>query len=148
RVHGGVRVLVREFSLATAIVLTDSHVGPKSLIVEFQRLQRDLAPKAAQWGCDLAREELTKTSQVQAELERLGHTFPDAADLLKKSRELLERADGERKDGHYEEACLDADRALRPLRILMRGHWDKAVRDMEGVAAASPYALSFYTLPR
>jgi hypothetical protein len=148
RAHGGVRVTVPEFSLATAVMLTDSHVGEKSLIVEFQRLQVELAPRAAQWSCDLAREELTRTEQVETELEKMGRTFPDSAELLKKSRQLLEKADAERKGGRADEACQDADRAMRPLRILMRGHWDRAVRDMDGVPTASPYALSFYTLPR
>ena len=43
RVHGGVKVFVPEFSLTGAIVLTDSHVGPKSLVVRFQTLQNRCA---------------------------------------------------------------------------------------------------------
>src|SRR5207302_404930 len=41
-----------------------------------------------------------------------------------------------------------AERALRPVRILMRAHWEEAVKPLGGVAVASPYAVSFYTLPR
>src|SRR6185295_19508170 len=38
-------------------------------------------------------------------------------------------------------------RALRPARILMRGQWDLAVKEL-GTPVASPYSLSFYTLPK
>ena len=47
----------------------------------------------------------------------------------------------------FPEAYLEAQRALRPVRILMRAFWEKAARDLD-VPTASPYALSFYTLPR
>ena len=47
----------------------------------------------------------------------------------------------------YREAYLDAERALRPLRILMRAQWEQATRGLDS-AVASPYAVSFFTLPR
>ena len=51
------------------------------------------------------------------------------------------------KSRNFTEAYHEADRALRPVRILMRAHWEKAVRGLD-TPVASPYAVTFYTLPR
>src|SRR5262249_23151709 len=46
-------------------------------------------------------------------------------------------------------ADAEAQRVLRPLRILMRQQWTEATKaDLEGLPVASPYAVSFYTLPQ
>ena len=45
------------------------------------------------------------------------------------------------------EAYTDAQLALRAVRILMREHWDAAVKRLT-TPVACPFALSFYTLPR
>src|SRR5439155_27328483 len=47
----------------------------------------------------------------------------------------------------YDKAYLDATRALRPLRMLMRDHWQQAVATLD-VPSASPYAVSYYSLPK
>jgi len=47
----------------------------------------------------------------------------------------------------YNKAYLGALRSLRPLRILMADYWNKATATLD-VPTASPYAVSFYTLPR
>jgi hypothetical protein len=47
----------------------------------------------------------------------------------------------------FPEAYRESERALRPLRILMRAQWDKAVKGLDS-PVASPYAVTFYTLPR
>ena len=48
---------------------------------------------------------------------------------------------------NFSEAYHEAQRHLRPIRILMRVHWEKAVRRLD-TPVASPYALSFFTLPK
>src|SRR5207248_3572951 len=48
----------------------------------------------------------------------------------------------------FSEAYHESQRALRPARILMRALWDKGTRDLDGVPVSSPYAVSFFTLPR
>src|SRR5262249_3954504 len=53
----------------------------------------------------------------------------------------------------FNEAYLESQRALRPLRILMRGQWDLAVGESLGPKkgldspVSSPFAVSFFTLP-
>jgi hypothetical protein len=144
---GGVEVTLHEFSLAQPIVFTSDLTG---LVVRWQDLQRDLAPVAAQWAHDQAEEELTKVERINGELEQLGRRLPDAQQLLDKARGYLTSCQNHRRDGNHAEAYAEAERALRPLRILMRAHWEKAVREMGkgAVPVSSPYAVSFFTLPR
>ncbi len=53
-----------------------------------------------------------------------------------------------RQDGLHEESYEAAQSALRSLRVLMRAQYDQAVKPLGGVTTASPYAVSFYTLPK
>src|SRR5262249_56664526 len=46
----------------------------------------------------------------------------------------------------FHEAYAEAQRAVRPLRIFMRAHWEEATKDLD-TPTGSPYAVSFYTLP-
>src|SRR5207253_3009483 len=50
----------------------------------------------------------------------------------------------------YAKAYRDAQRALRPLRILMRAEWEEAAKSLgpDAPPTASPYAVSYYTLPK
>jgi hypothetical protein len=58
-------------------------------------------------------------------------------------------SDQHRHDRAHAEAYADAQRALQPLRILMRAQWESAIRTLDkDNPAASPYALTYYTLPR
>ncbi len=146
RVLGGVRISVREFSLTAAIVLT-TDLSANGPIVRFQEMHRRLVPLAAQWAHDLAKEEFAKVEKIEAELELLDQKPADAHELLEKARGYLEACDRLKADGNASERYAEAQRALRPLRILMRSQWERAVRQMDS-AVSSPYALSFYTLPR
>lgn len=146
RVVGGMKVTLPEFSVASAVVFT-SDLGPTGLVVRFQDQQRRMARLAAQWSHDQAKEELDKIEKVVAELEQLGQQVPDEKQLIDKARQFLAGCEAKRRNGEHTEAYLDAQRALRPLRILMRALWEKAVRELD-VPVSSPYAVSFFTLPR
>jgi hypothetical protein len=102
---------------------------------------------AAQWAHDLAEEELAKVTKVHQELEELGQRLPDGWALIEDSRKRVAQAASYRRDRDPRRAYAEAERALRPLRILMRAHWDAAIKEMD-VPMASPYAVNFYTLPR
>src|SRR5205823_14810718 len=88
-----------------------------------------------------------KVEHVYDLLEKGGHPLPDGGELLKKAHGYLDSCEQAWRNGDYGEAYLEAQRALRPVRILMRAEWDKAVKEM-GTPVASPYALSYFTLPR
>lgn len=143
---GGTKVSLHEFSLTSAVVFTGD-LSPTGLVVKFQQRQRSMEPLAAQYAHDQAQEELAKVEKINAELEQAGHALRDGAELLAKAREYLASCETHRRDGRHAEAYADAQRALRPLRILMRAHWDAAVRPLS-VPVSSPYAVSYFTLPR
>jgi hypothetical protein len=144
RVIKGTEVKVGEFGLTTALVFT----ADVMLIKRFQEQCHDLRQVAAQWSYDLALEELRKVLPVERELEKSGHTQPDAQMLLDDVHKRLDRAKQQWDNRLYADAYHSAQQALRPLRILMRAQWDSAVKAVDGNPSATPYAASFYTLPQ
>jgi hypothetical protein len=149
RVVGGTRVTVPEFSLTAAIFLTADNNDPNGMVVRFQNLLPHTRKMAAQWAYYLADVEIRKVAQVQAELERTGHPLPDGQKLLENAQQRLGVCVQHWNSGDYREAYAEAERALRPLRILMRAQWQLATASSElTTPVASPYAVSFYTLPR
>jgi hypothetical protein len=181
------KITLKEFDLTSAIVCTSD----VELLVELQKAERNNHQLAAQWSHDLAVAELKKVRTVYERLDRVGHRQPDGAALLAKAERSLHQTE-DLWDAHkYGEAYLEAQRALRPLRILQRASWEDARKDLvaggsdpvrtaskvtraqaptvpgrpaalppSGTASgsamataldtpvSSPYAVSFYTLPR
>jgi hypothetical protein len=146
RVIGGTKVSLREFSLTSAVVFT-ADLSPTGLVVKFQERQRTMVKLAAQYAHDEAQEELSKVEKVNAELEQAGHKLPDGAALLAKARAFIVSCETYRRDGRHGEAYAEAQRAMRPLRILMRAQWEQATRPLS-LPVSSPYAVSFFTLPQ
>jgi hypothetical protein len=118
------------------------------MVVRFQEQVRQTAKIAAQWAHDLANEEISKVARVQEQLTRLGHPLPDGQKLLERAQKSARSCVENYNAGNYKEAYAEAQRAMRPLRILMRAQWEDATKELQGLAVASPYAVSFYTLPR
>jgi hypothetical protein len=147
RVVGGTRITLPEFGLTAAVVFTSDLVGRDSLVAHLQDQVRDMNMIATQWSYDLAREELDKVSRINTELEEEGHRLPDGQALLEDARRRLERCAAHRRDGNIAEAYAEAQRVLRPLRILMHEQWLTAAKELD-LPVASPYAVSFYSLPR
>ncbi len=106
-----------------------------------------MARTAAQWARDQAAEELDKVARVETELEKAGHRLPDGAPLMEKARAYLASSGTQMSNGNFAEAYADAQRTLRPLRILMRAQWEQAQRELD-TPVASPYGVSFFTLMR
>jgi len=146
RVIGGTRITLPEFGLTTAIVFTGDN-SPAGVVVNFQNQVRQNSRMAAQWAHDQAAEEIGKVTRVQDQLVRGGHTLPDGQNLIDDSRKRLNTCVELWNKGNYRDAYAEANRAMRPLRILMRAQWEEATREL-GTAVSSPYAVSFYTLPR
>ncbi len=138
-------VTLREFSLTSAVVFS----GDAQLWAQLQTYHKEKRVKAAQWAYDQALEELAKIEKVQSELDRLGKSVRDSQQLLKKARDYLVSSDQHRHNREHAEAYADAQRALRPLRVLMRAQWESAMRTIDkDNPVASPYALTYFTLPR
>ncbi len=146
RTHGGTRVNVPEFGLTAAILFTaENH--PTGIVVHLQDQVRKLRDQAAHWAHDLAETELDKVAKVQAQLEAAGHTLPDAQALIEQARRRMRTCVDHFNSKDFRQAYQEAERVVRPLRILMRAQWQEATKGLDS-AVASPYAVSFYTLPR
>jgi len=146
RALGGTQITVPEFGLTTAILFT-SYNNPTGIIVRFQKQVRAMREQAAQWMRDMAEVEFDKVSKMETLLAQAGHPLEDGQHLLEDSRKRLRTSLEHWNNRDYRQAYQDADRALRPLRILMRAQWEKAVKGLDA-PVASPMAVSFYTLPR
>jgi hypothetical protein len=142
RTVGGTKVTLREFGLTTAIVFT----ADMNLIVRFQEQARSLRQLAAQWTYDLAVQQTEKVLKIERELEQAGHVLPDGGQLLQDAQNRLRLAKEHWDNRFFAEAYLESQRAMRPVRMLMRAQWDRAVKGLD-TPTASPYAVSFYTLP-
>lgn len=151
RVAGGMKVTIPEFGLTTALVLTnDVNAVDGGQIGRLQQTARRSRKLAAQWSYDLAVEELGKVERVNALLEQARQPLANAQTLLGEARRRLTTArEAWTRDtqADYRVAYAESQRALRPLRILMRAHWERATQPLDS-PVASPYAVSFFTLPQ
>jgi hypothetical protein len=145
RVPGGLQITLKEFDLTSAVVCTSD----VNVLVQLQTAAREHRRLAAQWSHDLAVAELKKVRQVHEQLDQAGHRLRDGDALLARAEKSLELTEELWGANNYAEAYHEAQRALRPLRILQRACWEEATKDADlSPAVASPYAVSFYTLPR
>ena len=146
RTLSGTKIVLPEFDLTSAIVFT-SDLTPSGLVVQWQNHSRRIAPQAAQWARDLAIVQLEKVRKTHLELEELAPPVLNAIDLLRQSETRIEQARKYEQARDYPNAYFEAMRALRPLRIIMRAHWEHATRTID-FPSASPFAVSYFTLPR
>jgi len=153
RVLGGTKVTIREFGLTTAVVFTSDFTSENSIVGRFQTQARLNRQSAAQWSYDMAQVEMKKVVGIEEQLEKQGHVLPDGKQLMDDAQTRLEAARRYWDSRLFNEAYLESQRALRPLRILMRGQWDLAVGESLGPKkgldspVSSPFAVSFFTLP-
>jgi hypothetical protein len=142
----GVQVTIPEFDLTAAVVFTTDN-DPEGLLAMWQKKIRQTGERAAGWACDLAGEEFRKVVKTHTRLEGIAPPLVEAPRLLREAEKSLMEASRDRLANNDEGAYFNALRTLRPLRVLMRAHWERAVLTLDH-AAATPYSVSFYTLPR
>ncbi len=142
----GVQVTLPEFDLTAAVVFTSDHAHD-GLLAAWQKHTRRAGRNAASWACDLAELQFKKVVETHANLELVAPPIDDAKSLLSEAEKQLHDARRARAANNDEAAYMDALRAMRPLRILMRKHWDKAVKPLDH-PCATPYSVSFHSLPR
>lgn len=142
----GMQVTLPEFDLTSAIVFT-SDLKPEGMVAWWQSRSRLMAQQASQWARDLAGIEFQKVRKIHQELETIAPPVKMADDYLRQAEERLAQAQQYDASRDYANAYQEAMRAMRPLRILMRAHWETAIRTLD-TASSSPYAVSFFTLPR
>jgi hypothetical protein len=143
KVVGGTELTIHEFDLATPIVFTSDRLG---LVAWWQDYARKYGRLAARWAMDQAAVSYDKVRQVHEQLLALGARVRDSEELFLQSARFYAEARRHYSAELYDKAFQDAQRALRPLRVLMHTHWRQAVSSLD-VPTASPYAVSFATLP-
>lgn len=146
KVTGGTEVTIKEFDLVTPIVFTND-LSQNGLLVWWQDYNRKYGRVSARWAMDLAAEEYDKALAVHTKLTEMGVPSRDVDALFKQSAQFHKMAQQNFAAELYAQAFNDAHRALRPLRVVMRDHWDRAVATLD-VPGASPFAVSYYSLPK
>jgi hypothetical protein len=146
KVTGGTELTILEFDTVTPVVFTTDQTQ-NGLVVWWQDYTRKYGRIAARWALDLAAEEYEKTWAVNAKLMAQGVTVRGWEALFNEAVRFHESARRNFANELYDKAFADATRALRPLRVVMRDHWYQATATLD-VPTASPYAVSFYSLPK
>ena len=148
RVAGGTEITLPEFDLAAAVVFT-SDLKLDGKIVRWQDHTRyRIGELAAQWARQQAVEQYNKALVThQRILAAGGPELPETGPLLARARELIDRSREFFDNRQWDMAYREARRAQRPIRMLMRADWEKAIQPLD-FPSASPYAVSFYALPQ
>jgi hypothetical protein len=147
RVPTGVELTIPEFDLVAPVVFTDD-LSVNGLVVWWQDEARKRGRLAAKWALDLAAAEYEKVRAVHLKLSgAAGGEIRDPDALLQEVHRYYREAQKHYANELYDKAYQDALRALRPLRVLMRDHWRQAAGSLD-VPTASPYAVSFFSLPK
>lgn len=141
RLVGGVHVKQNEFGVTSMIMLTDQvAVGATT-----KRLWA-AAPRAAQLNRDLAVQKFNYVTEVDRQLARLADRVLNSPRLFSLARNDLGEAERNFAARDWLATCASAQRAMRPLRLVERGHWEKAVASL-GSPASSPLVASFGEIP-
>ncbi len=138
---GGMRITLDEFGLTARILLTQDPLILNSLT---QRA-REVGPRAAVLQRHLAADKLRLVEQVHARLSARS-PVPQAVEWITAAKKSLQWCDGLLAAKDYSGAYGHANRAMRPLRVLERAHWQAAVARLRW-PVSSPAAVSFRTLP-
>jgi hypothetical protein len=144
KVPGATELTIREFDTACPVVFTADRPG---LVAWWQEYARHYGRLAALWALDLAAVQYGKTAAVHAELVKQGADVRSAQTFFDEAVKYHEQARKDFSQSLYDKAHANATRALRPLRFLMREHWQQAVATLD-TPTASPHAVSFYSLPK
>ncbi|MCS7021087.1 MAG: hypothetical protein NZ703_03220 [Gemmataceae bacterium] len=144
KVVGGTELTLHEFDLVTPVVFTSDRLG---LVAWWQDYVRKYGRLAARWALDQAAVSYEKVQRVHQLLLSQGVHLRDSDELLLQAARFHAEARRHFSAELYDKAFRDAQRSLRPLRVLMHAHWRQAVHTLD-TPTASPYAVSFATLPR
>ena len=106
---------------------------------------RKREPRVAELQRRLTGERLDQVRQIVRRLES-GPLPPQTAYWLNAAEKSLQSCDASLARRDYSRACLYAQRAARPLRLLERTAWQKAVDKLPS-PVSSPATVAFRTLP-
>lgn len=159
----GAKVTLENFDqMAALVVSTDPNWGN----ILRNRINQ-ISEQSARLWYELAKEKIRRVQRVDAELQHMGHGIPDSPQLIARANSHLALASQRLRDGSNssrgvtqasfsssyaattstaEFVRLQCQGAMQSLRILQRAHWEAAIAERSS-AVASPYTVSFQTLP-
>lgn len=142
RTSGGKLITLKKFDQTAAVLITSD----RELIAQLRKKQETLAEPSARVSVALAKAKLERVTKVDAELQTLGVSQPDAPQILGRSQYLVSYAEEALRRGDFHGARQMAADAMQLQRILQKAHWNDAVRKLTS-PISSPYAICFQTLP-
>lgn len=132
RQPGGLRITLPEFDTTAIVVLTTDF----SLADRLRQAIQAIRPWAVDIAIRQARAQWEWVSDGHTRLSNDGVQINEAAAWLDWSARMIQAAEAARAREDYQLAWEEARRALRPLRLLMRAHWDRALAEL--VSAVQP----------
>ena len=138
----GLKVTLDEFGLCSRVLLTQD---PR-VITEMTKRAEEIAHRAAELQRHLAAAKLKTVEQISEQLRGRIAPVPQAAEWIGTARKYLAECDARFAAREYKEAYLNAERAMRPLRMVERAQWERATAGLFS-PIASPLAVCYRTLP-
>ena len=138
RVTGGIRVTIENFALSSLILLTQDPLAISSL----SRRVASITPHAAELHRELAALKLRSVEITQGRLP----PDPNVQQLIQQSRHYLQACDQALGKRDFRAARTQAERASRPLRLVEKEAWKKAIASV-GSPIVTPASACYATLP-
>ncbi|MEI7922534.1 MAG: hypothetical protein WCJ40_11540 [Planctomycetota bacterium] len=133
RVPGGLQVIIPEFDTTAMVLLTTDEAMGQWLSVAVARNRA----MACSMAIEQADRQIAWVTETHNRLANDGFTVNDAAIWLAGAQERVQSARESQAREDFAQAWIEARRALRPLRILMRDHWNSALKTLEDSATSN-----------
>jgi hypothetical protein len=143
RVAGGIRLTIDEFSLTSLILMTQD----PQVVANIGRRLAATGPVIAQAQRAVAEEKIRAAESVQMQLRGVAQPLREADGWLYSANNSLRAADARLAAGALREGYLETRRALRPIALLERTQWSRAVEMSGGSPVTGPFTASFASLP-
>jgi hypothetical protein len=142
RVTGGLNITLDEFSLTSLVLLTQD---PQVVAACARRLEQ-AGRQMVELQRDVVAQKLQLADTIHRRLAAMAPPVQAAPAWLRAADGSLRQADVRLAEGNLREAHLETRRALRPVALLERTHWQNAVKSL-GSAEINPFLSSFASLP-
>jgi len=145
RVSGGVQITIPKFDMTSIIIMT----ADQGLIENLRKKVSTLRKRSAETSVQLCRAKLERCQKTNSELVNLGVSqiaHMDGPAILNQALQLAQQAETALTSLDYHASRMHARDSMQMLRILQRSQWSEATRNLSS-AMASPYAISYSTLP-
>lgn len=127
RVAGGLRVTLDEFGLTSMILLTSDPL----VVANISGRLRQISPRAAALEQALALHRLQVVEQLDRRLAATPYGIQLSGQWIQTSKTSLAQSQQALQSGAVANTYLEARRARRPLRMLEREHWERAMKEVD-----------------